>query len=127
MEERVLVSSFHQRAMSRFRKDCPTVATGATPREAWLFYQLNRFHADFLQTLDSQALQVPATFRDMDVLTPRFLNRARQLNLQVHVWTINDIDEMKRLVALGVNGIMTDYPDRLLELMGRYPHPTVSP
>jgi glycerophosphoryl diester phosphodiesterase len=37
--------------------------------------------------------------------------------MRVQVWTVNDIDSMKRLLKLGVDGIMTDYPQRLLELL----------
>ena len=44
---------------------------------------------------------------------------AHDLNVKVHVWTINDQQEMKRLLETGVDGIMTDYPDRLLSLLGR--------
>jgi glycerophosphoryl diester phosphodiesterase len=121
MEEYVLVSSFHQDAIDKFREECPTVATGATLREGMFFYQLNRFRLDFLQQPEAEALQVPQEFGGMDVLTPRFLSVARKFNIQVHVWTINDVDDMKRLVALGVDGIMTDYPDRLMEVLGRSP------
>jgi glycerophosphoryl diester phosphodiesterase len=39
--------------------------------------------------------------------------------LQVHVWTINDEAEMQSLIDLGVDGIMTDYPDKLLNLLAR--------
>jgi glycerophosphoryl diester phosphodiesterase len=119
MEENVLVSSFHREAMDEFRESCPSVATGATPGEAFSFFQLNRFRLDFVQTPVAEALQIPPTFGGMDVLTPRFLSAAKKFNLQVHVWTVNDIDDMKRLVALGVGGIMTDYPDRLMEVLGR--------
>jgi glycerophosphoryl diester phosphodiesterase len=119
MEENVLVSSFHREAVDEFRESCPSVATGATPGEAFSFFQLNRFRLDFMQTPVAEALQVPPTFGGMDVLTPRFLSTAKKFNLQVHVWTVNDIVDMKRLVALEVGGIMTDYPDRLMEVLGR--------
>ncbi len=39
--------------------------------------------------------------------------------MKVEVWTINETSEMKRLLALPVDGIMTDYPDRLLPLLAR--------
>ena len=40
-------------------------------------------------------------------------------NVKVQVWTINKEADMKRLLDMGVQGIMTDYPDRLLRVMGR--------
>jgi glycerophosphoryl diester phosphodiesterase len=42
---------------------------------------------------------------------------AHRGNLQVHVWTINDPDKMQRYIDMGVDGIMTDRPDLLLELI----------
>jgi glycerophosphoryl diester phosphodiesterase len=121
-EEKVLAASFHQEAMDRFRQECPAVATAATVREALLFFQLTRFYLDFLVDPEAEALQVPEAFRDMDVLTPRFLSGARRFNIQVHVWTVNEIEDLKRIASRGVDGIVTDYPDRLLEMLGRKLH-----
>ena len=39
--------------------------------------------------------------------------------MDVHAWTINEVEDMQRMIDLGVDGIITDYPDRLLELLGR--------
>jgi glycerophosphoryl diester phosphodiesterase len=51
------------------------------------------------------------------IVTQDFVESAHKLNLKVHVWTINEIVDMQRLIELKVDGIMTDYPDRLLELL----------
>jgi glycerophosphoryl diester phosphodiesterase len=40
-------------------------------------------------------------------------------NLEVHVWTINETPDMQHLVTLVVDGLITDYPDRLMEVLGR--------
>jgi glycerophosphoryl diester phosphodiesterase len=48
-------------------------------------------------------------------LTPAALAEAHALGLKVLPWTVNDYTEMTRLVDLGVDGIITDYPDRLRE------------
>jgi len=55
----------------------------------------------------------------MSVVTKEFVRHAHRKNLKVHVWTINETDAMERLINIGVDGIMTDYPDRLLYLLGR--------
>ncbi|MBP6803843.1 MAG: glycerophosphodiester phosphodiesterase, partial [Chloroflexi bacterium] len=40
-------------------------------------------------------------------------------NLEIHAWTINETADMERLLATGIDGIITDRPDRMLELIGR--------
>ena len=64
------------------------------------------------------ALQVPPTYRFLRVVTPRFVEAAHHHGIHVHVWTIDDPTEMRDLLAMGVDGIMTDVPDVLLEVMG---------
>ncbi|MEE2678978.1 MAG: glycerophosphodiester phosphodiesterase [Myxococcota bacterium] len=61
------------------------------------------------------ALQVPAAFRGRPLVTPDFVAHAHRHGLQVHVWTIDEPDEMDRLLDLGVDGIITDYPALLVE------------
>jgi glycerophosphoryl diester phosphodiesterase len=53
----------------------------------------------------------------MVVVTPDFVEQSHDHNIRVFVWTVNEEDEMKRLLDLGVDGILTDYPDRLLSLI----------
>lgn len=50
------------------------------------------------------------------VIDDDFIRQANENDLQVHVYTINETDEMERLMEMGVNGLFTNYPDRLLEL-----------
>ena len=55
----------------------------------------------------------------LHVVTDRFVDGAHSHNMDVHVWTVNDEEDMQRLIDLNVDGIITDYPDRLLTLLGR--------
>jgi glycerophosphoryl diester phosphodiesterase len=48
-------------------------------------------------------------------MTPNFLKEAHKRDLQVVCWTINSPAHMRLLEAAGVDGIMSDYPDRLLD------------
>ena len=59
------------------------------------------------------ALQVLTETRFLKVVTPKSIAFAHRKGLVVHVWTINEEAEMLRLLRLGVDGIITDYPDRL--------------
>lgn len=63
------------------------------------------------------ALQVPASFAGDPLVTAAFVAHAHRHDMQVHVWTINDPEEMRRLLALGVDGIVTDFPGRLAALL----------
>ena len=116
---RVVVASFHSSVVSEFRRACPEVATAASSSEATDF--LARYRAGVSESYSPpmQALQVPEHGMGMTVLTRGFVEAAHRRNLLVHAWTVNDEAGMRRLVGAGVDGIMTDYPDRLLEVLGR--------
>jgi len=79
---------------------------------------LGRFHVP-----DTDALQLPDTWEGRRIVTPALVSWAHRLNLPLHVWTIDEEDDMRRLLAWGVDGIQTDRPDRLArvlhELSGR--------
>ncbi|HEV2762007.1 MAG TPA: glycerophosphodiester phosphodiesterase [Pyrinomonadaceae bacterium] len=119
MTERVLVASFGADVLEEFRRECPEVATSASASEASKFLTLSTTGLEETFTPAAQALQVPEFAGGMRVLTRGFVEAAHARNLHVHAWTINDEEAMQRLLAVGVDGIMTDYPDRLLKVLGR--------
>lgn len=59
------------------------------------------------------AAQVPVSQGPLTIVDKTFVEAAHRAELQVHVWTIDDPIEMKRLLDLGVDGIMTDRPEIL--------------
>jgi glycerophosphoryl diester phosphodiesterase len=63
------------------------------------------------------AAQVPVKQGPVTVVNQAFVERAHRLGVQVHVWTIDDAAEMRRLLDLGVDGIMTDRPVILREVL----------
>jgi glycerophosphoryl diester phosphodiesterase len=115
----VMVASFDVSQLNKFREQCPQVATSAGAREAFLFYGVQWAHLEHLYSPPAQALQVPQYYGNRQVVTPRFLEAAHDRNMRVHVWTVNDRQSMQQLINLGVDGIMTDDPERLLRLLGR--------
>lgn len=54
-----------------------------------------------------------------NLVNNEFMEKAIKNNKEVHVWTVNDEDEMKRIIDLGVNNIITNYPDKLKEILGQ--------
>lgn len=114
---RVLVASVHAGVLERLRQVCPGVATSAGFSEALRFYLLSRAGLASFFSPAMQALQVPMTFKGMAVVSRRFVAAAHGRNLTVAVWTVNAEETMRRLIAAGVDGIMTDYPDRLAAIV----------
>lgn len=119
MTDKVIVGSFRQTAIDEFRAECTEVATSATPREVSQFLAMYKTGLGESYTPPMQALQIPEKMGNLQIVSKDFIETAHKLNLQVHVWTINDTADMSRLKEMGVDGIMTDYPDRLLEMLGR--------
>ncbi len=119
MTDKIIVGSFRQTAIDEFRAECTEVATSATPREVSQFLAMYKTGIGASYTPPMQALQIPEKLGSLQIVTKDFVETAHKLNLQVHVWTINDPADMQRLIETGVDGIMTDYPDKLLELTGR--------
>ena len=117
--KRVLVASFAHDPMKAFRAECPEVATSATMREGLILYHLNRIRLASLYRSPAVALQIPETLGDTRIVEPRLFDLAAAYNVRVQVWTVNDGVDMRRLLRMGVHGILTDFPDRLLRLMRR--------
>ena len=117
MEDQVLISSFRQSNMDAFRRECPAVATSATEEEVRWFYILFRLGLRDPRTPPYQSFQIPESAGGFHLLTPRFIGAAHARGLPVQPWTINEPADLQRIIGLGVDGINTDYPERLLELV----------
>jgi len=119
MSDKVIVGSFRQAVLDEFRLECSEVATSASPSEVSKFLALSKTGVAESYSPPMQALQVPEYIGSLQVVSKQFVEAAHKRNLKVHVWTINETADMQRLLELGVDGIMTDYPDRLLDLLNR--------
>ena len=111
----VIVASFHDRAIERFRELAPEVATSAATTETTAFYFSMLEGSPVVPRAD--ALQVPAYYDGIEVVNAAFVEAAHRGGVAVHVWTINEVDEMDRLLDLGVDGIITDTPTPLARLL----------
>ncbi|MGE0814901.1 MAG: glycerophosphodiester phosphodiesterase [Vicinamibacterales bacterium] len=108
---RVCVGSFHQQVLDRVRAAAPEVTTSASPGETrWL---LLRAHTrwPFTGRPRFRALQVPVWAGRLRVVSGAFVRRAHREAARVQVWTVNDPLDVRRLLALGVDGIISDRPD----------------
>jgi glycerophosphoryl diester phosphodiesterase len=112
--DRVLVGSFHGRTVRHLRKRLgPQVCTSAGRLDIVALRLLGWARTPF------DAAQVPSKASFFPVVTKRFVARSHRRGIEVHVWTSDDPAEMERLLDLGVDGIMTDRPAVLREVLQR--------
>lgn len=116
-EEWAMVGSFHTDALNRFRAlGEGRIATSASAGEtrAFLLRVLLRQTRRMRPMFD--ALQVPEVYSGIRVVSPTSIRLAHELDLDVHVWTVDDRDTMERLLDWGVDGVMSDRPDTVAEV-----------
>jgi glycerophosphoryl diester phosphodiesterase len=119
LHERLIVGSFSDTRLAEFRaatgNRVPT-STGATVSRSWLLAsRMGRGVSG-----EALALQLPRSSRGVRVIDRRLIEAAHSRGLQVHAWTVNVPGEMVELLDLGVDGLITDRPDLLKDvLIGR--------
>jgi glycerophosphoryl diester phosphodiesterase len=117
-EDRSVVAGFHLAPLQRFRAMSEgRVATSGSMSEIRAFVLAAYAHVTRLLRPAYDALQVPETYRGIPVVTPTTVRAAHQLGLAVHVWTVDDRASMERLLGYGVDGLMSDRPDVLAEVL----------
>jgi glycerophosphoryl diester phosphodiesterase len=114
--ERVIVASFIDAATEALSRCAPDIATSAGTMAVAGFWRAVAQGTD-PPAMRHVALQVPAVFGEQVVVDEHFVRSAHERGLAVHVWTINDDAEMKRLVDLGVDGVISDLPTPLVALL----------
>lgn len=119
--DRVCVGSFTERSLRRFRRRVsrPVATSRGVPAVAVDRFlpagmALGRVFAD-----PGAVYQVPVTRGRITLLDDRFVRRAHAAGRHVHAWTIDDPAEMDRLLDLGVDGLITDRPDLLRDVLRR--------
>ena len=112
----VIVASFLDTATEAFRTFAPSVPTSAgtiATAEAWRAVQAREPMPD----IPAVVYQVPERQGDLVVVDERFVAAAHDAGKAVHVWTVNDTESMERLLDLGVDGIISDVPTALCEVL----------
>jgi glycerophosphoryl diester phosphodiesterase len=114
----VIVASFLDGATEVFSTFAPEVSTSAGTLATAQFWKAVQDDEDAPPSTH-HALQVPPDYEGTVIVDERFVARAHDAGLAVHVWTIDDPAEMERLLALDVDGIMTARPTVLAEVLTR--------
>ena len=123
MEKNTVVGSFYNKSLNIFSDHCPNTPTSASSIEVATFLFFHYSRLDFFYTNPPAAFQVPEYLSKILIVDSRFIRKIQDMNSAVHVWTVNQPERMQRLIDVGVNGIITDYPERLNELLKRKKEP----
>jgi glycerophosphoryl diester phosphodiesterase len=112
-----IVVSFTDNATEIFKLYAPEVSTAVGTAQAAAFWTSAQGPLPGAPNPRHHALQVPVELEGLTVVTPEFVQRAHANGLAVHVWTINDRPTMEWLVDIGVDGVMTDRPALLEQVL----------
>ncbi len=120
--DRVIAASFHQPTIQALRRHFPDILTSGGKAEVARFYKLHRIGLEGLMRPAAHSFQLPEYHQQVHLVTPRMLRALRRSGIDAHVWTINEADDLLRMLALGVDGIITDRPAELNRLLRKHHH-----
>jgi glycerophosphoryl diester phosphodiesterase len=109
----IVLAAEHDSIMHAIRAAAPELPTSVAAGEMAAFHEaLDRGETPVLPK-GVVALQIPPRFGDIELVTAASIATAHALGVEVHVWTINDPAEIRRLLALGCDGVVSDFPARV--------------
>jgi glycerophosphoryl diester phosphodiesterase len=109
-EDRVRLASFSSIVLHRARDLGWRGPMGLGQEEVGALVALPEKALSF-RSWKGRAAQVPRWIGPMPIVTRRFVERCHRLHIEVHVWTVNEVEEARDLLDLGVDGLMSDAPD----------------
>jgi glycerophosphoryl diester phosphodiesterase len=121
--DRVVLASFHEEIYEEYQRlqaenEVPvTFLCSPATKSFAKFYFTQLFNVDFAYNDQIAVLQIPVSQYGLNFATKHLVNAAHRHNIAVHYWTIDDPDEMRKLIAIGADGIETNYPHRLKEVL----------
>ena len=117
-EGRILGASFHHENILQLRELIPELVTSFSEKEArGIVVSQKTGFLRFKKNFPAEALQVPEYLKGLKIVTPGLLKTLHAHNIFIHVWTVNNSTDMKRLFTMGVDGIFTDDPLLLIQTM----------
>ena len=109
--DRVCFASFHSSRTGKVLRYNQNAIVSMGMKDVALFKFLK------FNNKNIKIIQIPLKWKGIKILTRNLIQKAHKNNLLVHVWTINDRKTINNLIDLGVNGIVTDEPELLMEIM----------
>ena len=122
-KDQIVVGTFHDEIEEELKTKYPELLRGAPTGTAAKFILTQFLGVNLFDNSDFACLQIPMSY-DIGIELPldqkTLIDRAHRRNIAVQYWTINDPDEMRRLIELGCDAIMTDDPKLLKEVLEEY-------
>ena len=111
MKDRVLYSSFNHFSLRRIKELDPEVPTGLLYSDNWIGV------APYARDVVGVSALHPALYHLQE---PDYVRTAREHGLETHVWTVNEPEHLEWMGQLGVEAVITNYPDRARDILSRY-------
>ena len=118
-QDRVCIARFSSERLETVRNKYPDICISMGPKEI-LKLLLSSFGL-YRRKVPGDCLQIPIYQYGIKLVTKRFVNFVQSKDLKIIVWTINDPEEMKKLIELEVDGIITDKPKALFNILKQNP------
>ena len=116
--DKVCIASFSSKRLKQVHKLYPEICLSMGPFE--VIKLLLASFGLYRNKVPGNCLQIPIYQYGIKLVTKRFINYIHSIGLKIHVWTINDEDTMQKLIDLGVDGIITDRPKALKDLLSHH-------
>ena len=116
--DRVCIASFSSERLSLVGSLYPEVCLSMGPKEIIKLFLAS--YGLYKKKIPGNCLQVPVYQYGIKLATKRFVKYAQSVGLKIHFWTINDESKMLKLIDLGVDGIITDRPKTLKDLLSHH-------
>ncbi|MBQ7323519.1 MAG: hypothetical protein IJW96_03035 [Clostridia bacterium] len=122
--DNIVVGTFHDEIEVELKTKYPTLMRGAPTGTAAKFVLTQYVGVNLFDNSDFACLQIPMSYElkgiEVGLTAKTIINRAHRRNIAVQYWTINDADEMRQLIELGCDAIMTDDPILLKSVLEEY-------
>ena len=123
MVDHVTVASIHTGILRHFRSVCPEVNSAAAFPEVLSFYLLDRIGLSHLYSAPAEILAIPQSWTispfpfDIPIADGRFIVTSHGQGKLVRIWTVNEEEDMRDYLSLQADGIITDYPNILMDVI----------
>ena len=122
-KDRLVVGTFHDEIEKELREKYPDLLRGAPTGSAAQFVLTQYLGVNIFDNSDFACLQIPMSYDlgiEIGLVNQGLIDRAHRRNIAVQYWTINDADDMRRLIEMGCDAIMTDDPILLKQVLEEY-------